>query len=105
MQEVVYETEKMGDVTITGAESYQEVKDAYDMLSENAKKLLPDEIKERLSETANTYQQLLAQKEKTEEAVQKINDASIISDLSDEEAVKAARKAYDALENPYRVTN
>jgi len=105
VQEVVYGTEQMGDVTITGAESYQEVKDAYDMLSENAKKLLPDEIKERLSEAADTYQQLIIQQEKTEEVVEKINDASIISDLSDEEAVKAARKAYDALENPYRVTN
>ena len=105
VQEVVYGTEQMGDVTITGAESYQEVKDAYDMLSENAKKLLPDEIKERLSEAADTYQQLLAQQEKTEEVVKKIDDASIISDLSDEAAVKAARKAYDALENPYRVTN
>ena len=105
VQEVVYGTEQMGDVTITGAESYQEVKDAYDMLSENAKKLLPDEIKERLSEAADTYQQLIIQQEKTEEVVEKINDASIISDLSDEAAVKAARKAYDALENPYRVTN
>ena len=105
VQEVVYGTEQMGDVTITGAESYQEVKDAYDMLSEDAKKLLPDEIKERLSEAADTYQQLLAQQEKTEEVVKKIDDASIISDLSDEVAVKVARKAYDALENPYRVTN
>ena len=105
VQEVVYGTEQMGDVTITGAESYQEVKDAYDMLSEDAKKLLPDEIKERLSEAADTYQQLLAQQERTEEVVEKIDDASIISDLSDEAAVKAARKAYDALENPYRVTN
>ena len=105
VQEVVYRTEQMGDVTITGAESYQEVKDAYDMLSENAKKLLPDEIKERLSKMADTYQQLIVQQEKTEEVVEKINDVSIISDLSDEAAVKAARKAYDALENPYRVTN
>ena len=105
VQEVVYGTEQMGDVTITGAEAYQEVKDTYDMLSEDAKKLLPDEIKERLSEAADTYQQLLAQQERTEEVVEKIDDASIISDLSDEAAVKAARKAYDALENPYRVTN
>lgn len=105
VQEVVYGTEQMGDVTITGAESYQEVKDAYDMLSENAKKLLPDEIKERLSKMADTYQQLIIQQEKTEEVVEKINDASIISDLSDEAAVKVARKAYDALENPYCVTN
>ena len=106
VQEVVYGTEQMGDVTITDAESYQEVKDAYDMLSENAKKLLPDEIKERLSKMADTYQQLIVQQEKTEEVVEKINDASIISDLSDEAAVKAARKAYDALEwCAYRVTN
>ena len=78
VQEVVYRTEQMGDVTITGAESYQEVKDAYDMLSENAKKLLPDEIKERLSKMADTYQQLIVQQEKTEEVVEKINDVSII---------------------------
>lgn len=105
VQEVVYGIEKLGEVTITDVDTYQEVKDAYDMLSEDAGKLIPDEIKDRLNEVTDIYQKLLNQQEKTDVVIQKIDDASVISDLSDEAAVKKARAAYNALDNPYRVTN
>lgn len=100
---VVQAIKALGEiVTLDSEEDIESVRAAYESLTDSQKTFVTNIGKLKAQEDGLKK---LQQQEKTEEVVEKINDASIISDLSDEAAVKAARKAYDALENPYRVTN